>query len=129
MFLLLGPALRFILSSADLRALHITVLDQRSSAHLHSLIEGNLLIVDEAVLSEVLLTLLLLLGLIVGHIGGVAPPVIGVVTQQPHHTQSPPPSPPCQYTSFHLHQVKQQLLLWRTHCHHPDDLHEQPNCC
>merc|ERR1712198_755301 len=80
MFLLLGPALRFILGSADLRALHITVLDQRSSAHLHSLIEGNLLVVDEAVLSEVLLALLLLLGLVVGHIGGVAPPVVRVVT-------------------------------------------------
>merc|ERR1712212_451291 len=80
MLLLLGPALRLILSSADLRALHITVLDQRSSAHLHSLIEGNLLVVDEAVLSEVLLTFLLLLRLVVGHIGGVAPSVIGMVT-------------------------------------------------
>merc|ERR1712212_297518 len=55
MLLLLGPALRLILGSADLRALHITVLDQRSSAHLHGLIEGNLLVVDEAVLPEVLL--------------------------------------------------------------------------
>merc|ERR1719474_2469366 len=33
MFLLLGPALRFILSSADLRALYITVLDQGRLAH------------------------------------------------------------------------------------------------
>merc|ERR1711872_641192 len=57
MLFLLGPALGLILSSADLRALHITVLDQRSSAHLHGLIEGNLLVVDETVLSEVLLTL------------------------------------------------------------------------
>merc|ERR1711994_950780 len=80
MFLLLGPALRLILSSTDLRALYITVLDQGSSAHLHCLIEGNLLVVDEAVLPEVLLTFLLLLGLVVGYIGGVAPPVIGVVT-------------------------------------------------
>merc|ERR1719283_118001 len=80
MLFLLGPALRLILGSADLRALHITVLDQRSSAHLHGLIEGNLLVVDEAVLSEVLLALLLLLGLVVGHIGGVAPPVVRVVT-------------------------------------------------
>merc|ERR1712212_1199360 len=80
MLFLLGPALGLILGSTDLRALHITVLDQRSSARLHGLIEGNLLVVDEAVLSEVLLTFLLLLGLIVGHIGGVAPPVIRVVT-------------------------------------------------
>merc|ERR1719308_596322 len=79
MLLLLGPALRLILSSADLRALHITVLDQRSSAHLHGLVESNLLVVDEAVLPEVLLALLLLLGLVVGHIGGVTPPVVGVV--------------------------------------------------
>merc|ERR1711962_1637137 len=80
MFLLLGPALRLILGSTDLRALHITVLNQGSSAHLHCLIEGNLLIVDEAVLPEVLLTFLLLLGLVVGYIGGVASPVIGMVT-------------------------------------------------
>merc|ERR1711915_126928 len=80
MLLLLGPALRLILGSTDLRALHITVLDQGSSAHLHGLIEGNLLVVDETVLPEVLLTFLLLLGLIVGYIGGVTPPVIGVVT-------------------------------------------------
>merc|ERR1719348_2435076 len=73
MLLLLGPALRLILGSTDLRALHITVLDQGSSAHLHSLIEGNLLIVDETVLSEILLTFLLLVRLIVGDIGGVAP--------------------------------------------------------
>jgi len=79
MLLLLGPALRLILSSADLRALHITVLDQRGSAHLHSLVEGNLLILDETVLPEVLLALLLLLGLIVGCVGGVAPPVVRVV--------------------------------------------------
>merc|ERR1719308_794334 len=79
MLLLLGPALRLILSSADLRALHITVLDQRSSAHLHGLIEGNLLIVDETVLPEVLLTLFFLLGFIVGYIGGVAPSVVRMV--------------------------------------------------
>merc|ERR1711872_215657 len=78
--LLLGPTLRLILSSIDLRALHNTVLDQGSSAHLHGLIEGNLLVVDETVLSEVLLTFLLLLRLVVGHIGGVAPPVVRVVT-------------------------------------------------
>merc|ERR1712234_40869 len=80
MLFLLGPALRLILSSADLRALHITVLNQGSSAHLHGLIEGNLLVVDETVFPEVFLTFLLLLRLVVGHIGGVAPPVIGMVT-------------------------------------------------
>merc|ERR1711892_1269130 len=60
MDLLLGPALRLVLSPAYLRALDVTVLDKRSSA--------------------VLLTLLLLLRLVVGDIGGVAPFVIGVVT-------------------------------------------------
>jgi len=80
MFLLFGPALGFVLSSADFRSLNITVLDQRSSAHLDGLIEGNFLVVDEAVLSEVLLALLLLLGLVVGGVGGVTTPVVGVVT-------------------------------------------------
>jgi len=80
MNLLLGPALRFILSSADLRSLHITVLYERGSADLNGLIESNLFVFDETVLSEVLLTLLLLLGLVVGDIGGVAPLVIRVVT-------------------------------------------------
>ena len=68
MFLLLGPALTLILGPADLRALNITILDKGSSANLDSLVESNLLVVDEAVLSEVLLTFLLLLRLIVGHI-------------------------------------------------------------
>merc|ERR1719374_214913 len=77
--LLLGPALRFVLSSADLRSLDITVLDEGSSAHLDGLVEGDLLVVDEAVLSEVLLALLLLLGLVVGGVGCVAPSVVGVV--------------------------------------------------
>jgi len=80
MFLLLGPTLGFILGSTDLRSLDITVLDQGLPAHLNSLIDSILLIVDEAVLSEVLLALLLLLGLIVGNVGGVAPSVVGVVT-------------------------------------------------
>merc|ERR1711874_220911 len=79
MFLLLGPALRFVFSSADLGSLNVTVLDKGSSAHLDGLVEGNLLVVDEAVLSEVLLALLLLLGLVVGGIGGVASPVVRVV--------------------------------------------------
>jgi len=81
--LLLGPALRFVLSSADLRSLDITVLDEGSSAHLDGLVEGDLLVVDETVLSEVLLALLLLLGLVVGDVGGVTPPVVGVVAL--HH--------------------------------------------
>merc|ERR1719495_3032659 len=80
MFLLLCPALRFVLSSADLRSLNVTVLDERSSAHLDGLVEGNFLVVDETVLSEVLLALLLLLGLVVGDIGGVTTPVVRVVT-------------------------------------------------
>merc|ERR1712198_510128 len=80
MFLLLGPALRLVLGSADLRSLNVTVLDQRSSAHLNGLVESDLLVVDEAVLSEVLLALFLLLGFVVGGVGGVATPVIGVIT-------------------------------------------------
>ena len=79
MNLLLGPAFRFILSPTDLWALDITVLHQRSSANLDSLIKGNLLILNETVLPKVLLALLLLLRLIVGGVGGVAPPVIAVV--------------------------------------------------
>merc|ERR1711935_1007577 len=80
MNLLLCPALGLILSSANLRSLDITVLYKRSSADLNSLIESNLLILNETVLPEVLLALLLLLGLIVGDIGGVAPLVVGVIT-------------------------------------------------
>ena len=78
--LLLGPALRLIFSSADLRALNFTILDQGSSTNFNSLIESDLFIVNEAVLPEVLLALLLLLGLVVGHVCGVAPPVVGVIT-------------------------------------------------
>merc|ERR1719419_1942888 len=80
MNLLLGPALRLILSPANLGTLNITVLDQGSPADLSSLVEGNLFIGNEAALLEVLLAIFLLLGLIVGSVGGVAPPVIGVVT-------------------------------------------------
>merc|ERR1711875_109349 len=83
MLLLLGPAFRFILSSADLRSLYIAILYQGSSAHLDGLIEGNLFIVNETVLPEILLTLLFLLGFIVCNISCVASPVIGVVTL--HH--------------------------------------------
>merc|ERR1719167_1762811 len=81
--LLLGPALRLVLGPADLRALHISVLHQRGPADSGGLVEGDLLVVDEAVLPEVLLAVLLLLGLVVGGVGGVAPPVVGVVAL--HH--------------------------------------------
>ena len=79
MNLLLGPALGLVLSPADLRALDVAVLHQWSPADLHRLVEGNLLVLDEAALPEVLVTLLLLLGLVVGDVGGVAPLVIAVV--------------------------------------------------
>ena len=79
MHLLLSPALRLVLSATDLRSLNVTVFDKRSSADLDCLVESNFLILDEAVLSEVLLTLLLLLGVVVGDIGGVASPVVAVV--------------------------------------------------
>merc|ERR1712106_1228106 len=80
MHLLLGPALRLIFSSANLRSLDITVLHKGSSADLNSLIESDLLIFNETALPVVLLTLLLLLGLVGGDIGGVAPLVIRVIT-------------------------------------------------
>merc|ERR1719234_281987 len=78
--LLLGPALGFVLGPANLGSLHITVLHKRGPADLSGLVEGDLLVLDETVLPKVLLALLLLLGLVVGDIGGVAPPVVGVVT-------------------------------------------------
>merc|ERR1719495_2055538 len=78
--LLLGPALGLVLGPADLGAADVTVLNEGSPADLDGLVEGNLLVVDEAVLPEVLLALLFLLGLVVGHVGGVAPPVVGMVT-------------------------------------------------
>merc|ERR1719489_95366 len=77
--LLFGPALGFVLGPADLGSLHNTVLHKRGPADLSGLVEGDLLILDETVLPEVLLALLLLLGLVLGDIGGVAPPVVGVV--------------------------------------------------
>merc|ERR1712032_11090 len=58
MDLLLGPALGLVLSAADLRSLNVAILENRSSADLDSLVEGNLLVLDETALSEVLLTLL-----------------------------------------------------------------------
>merc|ERR1719193_1939538 len=83
MDLLFGPALGLVLSPADLGALHVTVLHQRGPADGGGLVEGDLLILDEAVLPEVFLAVLLLLRLIVGGVGGVAPPVVGVVAL--HH--------------------------------------------
>merc|ERR1719278_2500746 len=80
MDLLLGPALGFAFSSADLRALDVTVLHKRGPADLSSLVEGNLLVLDETALPEVLVTVLLLLRLVVGDVSGVAPPVVGVIT-------------------------------------------------
>merc|ERR1712173_382396 len=80
MNLLLGPALRLILSSANLWSLNITVLYKRGSTDFNGLIESNLLVFNETALSEVLFTLLLLLRLVVGDIGGMAPLVVRVVT-------------------------------------------------
>merc|ERR1719347_2228637 len=79
MNLLLGPALRLVFSSADLWSLNIAVFHKGSSANLDSLVESDGFVLDETVLPVVLLALLLLLGLVVGDVGGVAPPVIGVV--------------------------------------------------
>merc|ERR1711863_79292 len=81
--LLLGPTLGLVLRPADLGSLDITVLHQWSPADLDSLVEGDLLVLDETVLPEVLLALLLLLGLVVGDVGGVAPLVVAVVAL--HH--------------------------------------------
>merc|ERR1719180_650112 len=77
--LLLGPALGLVLGPADLGALHVAVLHQGGPADLGGLVKGDLLLPDEAVFPEVLLAVLLLLGLVVGDVGGVAPPVVGVV--------------------------------------------------
>ena len=81
--LLLGPALGLVLGPADLGALNVAVLDEGCAAHGGSLVESDLLILDETVLPEVLLALLLLLGLVLGDVGGVAPPVVRVVAL--HH--------------------------------------------
>merc|ERR1712002_490584 len=80
MNLLLGPALRLILSSADLRTFNFAILHERLPTDLSSFIESNLFISNETRFLEVLLTIFLLLRLIVGSVGGVAPPVVGVVT-------------------------------------------------
>jgi len=77
---LLGPALRLILSGANFISGNITILNKGLSADLNSLIEGNLLIIDETTLSEVLFTFLFLLRFIVGDISGVTSSVIAMVT-------------------------------------------------
>ena len=77
--LLLGPALGLVLRPADLLSPLVTVLDKRSAAHLDRLGDGLGLVLDEAVLPVVLVALLLLLRLVVGHVGRVAPLVVGVV--------------------------------------------------
>merc|ERR1712003_286853 len=80
MDLLGSPTLGLVLSAADLGSLNVTILDQRSSADLDSLVEGNLLVLDETALPEVLLTLLLLLGVVVGDVGSAASLVVAMVT-------------------------------------------------
>ena len=83
MDLLLGPALGLVLSPADITSGFVAVLHERSPADLGCLVEGDLLVLDETALPEVLLALLLLLGLVVGDVGGVTPPVARVVAL--HH--------------------------------------------
>merc|ERR1712002_99867 len=65
-----GLALGLVNSSALNGALSVT--DQGSVAELDLLLRGDLPVVNEAVLDEVLLTLLFLLGLKVSGVGGVA---------------------------------------------------------
>ena len=79
MLFILGPAFGFVLSGAKLRTLDITVLYKRCTAHLYGFVESDCFIFNETTLPVVLLALLLLLGLVLGDIGGVAPPVVGVV--------------------------------------------------
>merc|ERR1712240_316781 len=73
--LLLGPTLGLILGPADLRSLDVAVLHKRGTADLSGLVEGDLLVLDEAALPEVLVTVFLLLGFVVCHVGGVTSPV------------------------------------------------------
>merc|ERR1711922_9179 len=75
-----GPALRLVLSCTDFRSLDITILYKRCSTYLYSLIESNLLIINETILSEVLFTFFFLLRFIVCDIGGVTSSVIAMVT-------------------------------------------------
>ena len=58
---LLGPALRLVLSAADLLALEITILDQGVSADLDCLVKGHSVIFDVATFEKILVTFLNLL--------------------------------------------------------------------
>merc|ERR1719153_1846843 len=80
MFLLLSPALCFILSPANLRSLNLTILYQRFPTNIYCLLESNLLILDEATLLEVFFAFFLLLGFIVCDVSSVASLVIRVIT-------------------------------------------------
>ena len=79
MNLLFGPALRLVLSATNLWALNVTILDKRRSTDFDRLVESNLLVLNETTLPEVLLTLLLLLGVVVGDVGSVAPLVVAMI--------------------------------------------------
>merc|ERR1712156_925888 len=58
--LLLGPTLGLMLGPANLRSLDVAVLHKRGAADLSGLVEGDLLVLNEAALPEVLVTVLLL---------------------------------------------------------------------
>ena len=68
-----------IFSCALLRSRDVTVLDQGRETKLDLLGEGDLLVLDEAVLLEVLVALLFLLRLVVGLVGDVAPGGVAVL--------------------------------------------------
>jgi len=72
--------LRLILCGADLWAWDVTVLDKRLPTDLHSHLLCSRTVFDEAVLSEILITLFLLLGLISSFIACGASLVVAVVT-------------------------------------------------
>ncbi len=77
MLMVTGLTLRLVDGLTLLRALAHT--DEGSVAEPDGLIKGHLLVFDEAALLEVLITLLLLLRLKVGGVGGVAPLGVAVV--------------------------------------------------
>ena len=61
MDLLLGPALRLVLSTTDLLALYVAILDQGISADLDCLVKGHRIIFDVATFEKILVTFLDLL--------------------------------------------------------------------
>ena len=75
-------ALRLVFGPTLFGAGDVAVLDQGCVAELHSLVVGHLLVLDEAVLLEVLLALLLLLRVEVGGVGGVALLAIAAMLQK-----------------------------------------------